>query len=119
MVISASQSQHVSRCRRWDSASRGGTGVQWLENFTHRDRQSGRYTARGEGHAGFVSGREEQRQELLLLARGPRRTGWWRAYGDVPSVPTYVDYEMAAAGIDSCQALVIPGLLQTREYARR
>ena len=60
----------------------------------------------------------EQRQELLQLARGPRQTGWWRAYGDVPSVPTYVDYEMAAAGIDSCQALVIPGLLQTREYAR-
>jgi transcriptional regulator with XRE-family HTH domain len=60
----------------------------------------------------------EQRDALTQLARGPRRTGWWRTYGDVPLVPTYVDYEVAAAAIDSYQRSVVPGLLQTERYAR-
>lgn len=59
-----------------------------------------------------------QRDALIQIARETREKGWWQAYSDVPIVPAYVGLEVAAASIRIYQSLVVPGLLQTVEYAR-
>jgi hypothetical protein len=60
--------------------------------------------------------RGDQQDELLQLARQARVKGWWHAHGDVAG--TFVSLEAAASSIHSYEALVVPGLLQTEEYAR-
>jgi hypothetical protein len=56
---------------------------------------------------------------LIGLAQESKSKGWWHAYGDV--VPAwfelYVGMEQAASHLRSYAPSVIPGLLQTREYA--
>jgi transcriptional regulator with XRE-family HTH domain len=59
---------------------------------------------------------ETQRDELLELARRSRQQPWWYEYREVPSA-TQVGYETEAAFIRQYSALVLPGILQTREYA--
>ena len=57
---------------------------------------------------------------LVQLAREARRKGWWHTYGQV--LPTwfeaYVGLEGEAVRLRDFQPLVIPGLLQTEDYAR-
>jgi len=60
----------------------------------------------------------EQRDALIQIARDARQKGWWHAYTDVPVVPGYIGLEVSAAAIDTFGALLVPGLLQTAEYAR-
>jgi transcriptional regulator with XRE-family HTH domain len=59
------------------------------------------------------------RQEgLIQLAREARHSGWWhQAYGDLP-VRALVGLEDAAASISYYVQQLIPGLLQTEDYAR-
>jgi transcriptional regulator with XRE-family HTH domain len=60
----------------------------------------------------------QQRDALLTLARQARQKDeWWLAYSDFPNVRTYMSFERAAARMKICQPMMIPGLLQTREYA--
>jgi transcriptional regulator with XRE-family HTH domain len=59
---------------------------------------------------------EAQRDVLLELARRSRQQPWWYEYREVPSA-TLVDYEAEAGFIRQYSALVLPGLLQTRDYA--
>lgn len=60
----------------------------------------------------------EPREALIQIAREARQTGWWHAYGDVIKESAYVGLEVAAASIRSYEALLVPGLLQTTQYAR-
>jgi Domain of unknown function (DUF5753) len=60
----------------------------------------------------------EQREALIQIARDARQKGWWHAYTDVPVVPGYIGLEVSAAAIDTFGAMLVPGLLQTAEYAR-
>src|SRR5215471_3244534 len=57
---------------------------------------------------------------LVQLARDARRKGWWRAYGRVlpPWFEAYVGLESDAARLRDFQPSVVPGLLQTEDYAR-
>ena len=57
---------------------------------------------------------------LVQLARDARRKGWWRAYGRVlpPWFEAYVGLESDAARLHDFQPSVVPGLLQTEDYAR-
>lgn len=57
---------------------------------------------------------------LVQLAREARRKGWWHTYGQVlpPWFEAYVGLEAAAARFRDFQPLVMPGLLQTEDYAR-
>jgi hypothetical protein len=62
---------------------------------------------------------ERMTEVLIGLAQESKAKGWWHAYGDV--VPAwfelYVGMEQAAARLRLFAPSVIPGLLQSREYA--
>jgi Domain of unknown function (DUF5753)/Helix-turn-helix domain len=62
----------------------------------------------------------EERDRLLLLARNANTPGWWHRYGDVLAgwFQFYLGLEAAANLIRTYEVQFIPGLLQTREYAR-
>lgn len=62
---------------------------------------------------------DEQRNALIQMAREVRQRGWWSSYTDVPDgMPAYASLEVAAGSIHTYMALVVPSLLQTKEYAQ-
>lgn len=61
------------------------------------------------------------RGQLLSLAEDATQRGWWADYADVLS-PEYLEFiglEAEAISVAHWQSDVIPGLLQTEEYARQ
>jgi transcriptional regulator with XRE-family HTH domain len=58
-----------------------------------------------------------QREELMQLARKGRQQVWWQEYKDVPTAAV-ASREDDAESILQYAAQVVPGLLQTEEYAR-
>lgn len=67
-----------------------------------------------------LSDHDEAWDVLLTLARESRQKGWWHQYGEaVPEwFEVFVGLEADAATIQGYDAEFVPGLLQTREYAR-
>ena len=63
---------------------------------------------------------DEMREVLLALSAESRNKGWWHSRGDV--IPDwfemYVNFEHAADRIRNYSSDVLPGLLQTADYAR-
>jgi hypothetical protein len=61
----------------------------------------------------------ERTDELVELARASRQSSWWSKYrSDIsPQYLQFIEYEEAASIVRSFEPLVVPGLLQTREYA--
>jgi transcriptional regulator with XRE-family HTH domain len=59
----------------------------------------------------------KQRDELMQLARESRQKGWWNTYDD-RVIRTLIGFEAAATSIRAYEAMLIPGLLQTVDYAR-
>ena len=53
---------------------------------------------------------------LVQIAREARQKGWWHAYSAV-LVGAYVGFEAAARSIRAYEQQVVPGLLQSAEYA--
>ncbi len=66
-----------------------------------------------------VSGSERDR--LLSLARDAQERGWWEDYADAlpEGYQTFIGLEAEAASEVQWQPELIPGLLQTEDYARR
>lgn len=64
--------------------------------------------------------RDTDTDRLVDLARTSRERGWWDSYvGETPSeYATYLGLEDEASSISSFSALLVPGLLQTEDYAR-
>lgn len=62
----------------------------------------------------------EERQSLLALARQANTPGWWHRFSDVlPNwFQAYLGLEAAAKLIRTYEVQFVPGLLQTRDYAR-
>ncbi|WP_067796490.1 helix-turn-helix domain-containing protein [Actinomadura formosensis] len=62
---------------------------------------------------------EGRQERLQALARGAREPAWWNAYrGELdPSFLNYVGYCAGAAFIRQFHGTVVPGLIQTPEYA--
>jgi transcriptional regulator with XRE-family HTH domain len=62
---------------------------------------------------------EDERDQLLSLARRANQPGWWHSYSDVlPSwFQSYIGLEQAAARIRTYEPRFVPGLLQTEDYA--
>ena len=63
---------------------------------------------------------QTQRGRLQNLNRGAKAVGWWNAYRShvAPAYLEYVGYETGAVFIRQFQGSVVPGLLQTPDYAR-
>lgn len=61
-----------------------------------------------------------EREQFLDLARQANEPGWWHRYSDLlPSwFSTYLGLEQAAIKIRTYEAHLVPGLLQTPDYAR-
>jgi transcriptional regulator with XRE-family HTH domain len=57
-----------------------------------------------------------ERQRLMTLAREGKQQAWWQSY-ELPYA-TYVGLEAEAVAISDFQSSVVPGLLQTADYAR-
>jgi transcriptional regulator with XRE-family HTH domain len=62
----------------------------------------------------------EERETLLTLARQAKERGWWQSYASaIPEwFQVYLGLEAEAAQIREYAAELIPGLLQTADYAR-
>jgi transcriptional regulator with XRE-family HTH domain len=56
-------------------------------------------------------------EELVQIAREARQKGWWHPYSTVLT-GAYVGLEAAAQSIRAYEQQVVPGLLQTEDYAR-
>ncbi|OLT04096.1 transcriptional regulator [Pseudonocardia sp. CNS-004] len=61
-----------------------------------------------------------ERAQFIELARQANAPGWWHQYADLlPSwFETYLGLEQAASMIRNYELQFVPGLLQTRDYAR-
>jgi transcriptional regulator with XRE-family HTH domain len=61
-----------------------------------------------------------ERDGLIQLSREARQPGWWHSFRDVLPNPyeVYIGLEAGASSIRDFQPTVVPGLLQTQEYAR-
>jgi len=70
------------------------------------------------GHYGIVD--DDRIAELLALAKVASEPSWWSKYREVTSSRflQFIEYEAAAIVRRSFEPLLIPGLLQTEEYAR-
>jgi hypothetical protein len=62
----------------------------------------------------------EMTQALMGLAKETKAKGWWHAYGDVipEGFDLYIGLEEAASQLWVYQSQLVPGFLQTEEYAR-
>jgi transcriptional regulator with XRE-family HTH domain len=60
-----------------------------------------------------------QTDELVELARASRQSSWWSKYrGDFsPQYLQFIEYEESASVLRVYDPLLLPGLVQTREYA--
>ncbi|WP_329085680.1 MULTISPECIES: helix-turn-helix domain-containing protein [unclassified Streptosporangium] len=61
-----------------------------------------------------------ERDGLIQLARDARQPGWWHSFRDVLPNPyeVYIGLEAGAASLRNFEPMIIPGLLQTADYAR-
>jgi transcriptional regulator with XRE-family HTH domain len=62
---------------------------------------------------------ETRREKLITLARQGRERGWWHPYREMLSerYTTYIGLEAEAASVLTFQSGMVPGLLQTPDYA--
>lgn len=61
-----------------------------------------------------------QTSDLVALARAARERSWWSVYRDVapPGLLQLIGYEAASFIVRNFETLLVPGLLQTEDYAR-
>lgn len=55
-------------------------------------------------------------ESLMQMAKESRQQGWWHAFGDIP-YSVYIGLETEAASLRVYESQMVPGLLQTRDYA--
>lgn len=62
---------------------------------------------------------DKERSRLIALRGQARQKAWWEAYGDAlpDAYETLIGFEAEASVISTYEAQVVPGLLQTDEYA--
>ncbi|GAA4951597.1 helix-turn-helix transcriptional regulator [Yinghuangia aomiensis] len=68
---------------------------------------------------GYYGLPDDVRNELLALARDSRKSAWWEPYRDVisKSYAEFIAFESVASVVRCFSSVVVPGLLQTEEYA--
>ena len=60
---------------------------------------------------------EAERERMMNLAVEGRQAGWWQSY-DLNQFADYVGLEADAVSVKDYQSILMPGLLQTPDYAR-
>jgi transcriptional regulator with XRE-family HTH domain len=60
---------------------------------------------------------EAERKRMMNLAVEGRQAGWWQSY-DLNQFADYVGLEADAVSVKNYQSILVPGLLQTPDYAR-
>ena len=62
---------------------------------------------------------QERAEELITWAREARGAGWWHRFRiRDQAFERYVGYESGCASVRMVQGLLVPGILQTEDYAR-
>lgn len=62
---------------------------------------------------------DERRTTIFDLQKQGKQRGWWSKYGTIPmNYSMYVGLEGAAREVRNFELAIVPGLLQTEEYAR-
>lgn len=63
---------------------------------------------------------EKDTASVLALVSDAKETGWWESYSEAEDfgISTFLGFETAASAIEQYSQNVIPGLLQTAEYAQ-
>jgi transcriptional regulator with XRE-family HTH domain len=61
---------------------------------------------------------DDVQERLGQLLKESHQTSWWQSYGLVSEYNTYIGLEQSASSIAEYHAMIIPGLLQTEEYAQ-
>src|SRR5271157_6655438 len=102
---------------------RGGrapAGVVNLHHLPHRDRRSRPQPGNVRTLLELYGVTGAERDGLIQLTREARQPGWWHSFRDVLPNPykVYIGLEAGAASIRNFEPSVIPGLLQTADYAR-
>jgi len=70
-------------------------------------------------HAYGIKLDDETAVELLALARAVQQVGWWQRLDAISNkYATFIAYEAEAIDLQNFEPTLIPGLLQTEEYAR-
>jgi transcriptional regulator with XRE-family HTH domain len=65
----------------------------------------------------FYGATDSERERLLAIAAESRQAGWWTQYKTIEDArANYIGLEAAAAAVFQYEAVLIPGLLQTRDY---
>jgi transcriptional regulator with XRE-family HTH domain len=59
---------------------------------------------------------QAERDRLMTLAKEGKQYGWWQSY-ELP-ISTYIGLEAEAVSIKDYDSAIIPGLMQTADYAR-
>lgn len=59
---------------------------------------------------------DAERDRMMRMAREGKQPGWWQGF-DLADFATYVGLEAAAVRIQYYQSTVVPGLMQTSQYA--
>jgi transcriptional regulator with XRE-family HTH domain len=61
----------------------------------------------------------QRAEELLDLAREAKQRPWWRSYSDFASAELLelIEYQSASSAVSQFQANLVPGILQTEDYA--
>jgi transcriptional regulator with XRE-family HTH domain len=68
---------------------------------------------------GFLQAPTSLRQELLALVRDGEKPNWIQVGGKLPTAwKRLIDFEVDAVALYNYESLLIPGLLQTGDYAR-
>jgi len=65
----------------------------------------------------FYRADKDTTEFLIRLARNSGDEGWWDHYGITGEYASYIAMESAASEIETYSQVLIPGLLQTKQYA--
>lgn len=102
--------------------------LEWAESTLYRIESARRGVKPGDvlllidlfTRSGEVVITQEQRDELLRLAREARKRGWWQTYSGAVAEPflVYIGLEAEVSTLRAYAGELVPGLLQTEPYAR-
>jgi transcriptional regulator with XRE-family HTH domain len=61
---------------------------------------------------------DDRRDQLMELSRQSRQRAWWQTFDLPDRLATYIGLESAASSLKIFKSVVVPGLLQSADYAR-